>query len=55
MKNNNNHKSPKARWSEADRFAFSTQKLRASSVPGRRKGGPHASEWAWEDDEDDED
>jgi hypothetical protein len=52
MKNNNK---PKARWNDADRFAFATQKLRANSIPGRRQDGPMTDEWGWEDDEDDED
>lgn len=44
QKKNNNRRRPNA-WTEADRFAFATQKLRASAIPGRRNEGPEAGEW----------
>lgn len=40
----------KNKWTEADRFAFATQRLRATAIPSRRHGGPEADEWL-EDDE----
>ena len=37
----------KRRWSDEDRQRFGDgDRLRASSVPGRRKTGPSADEWA---------
>lgn len=48
-KNHHHHRRTNA-WTEADRFAFATQKLRASAIPGRRFEGPDADEW----DDDDE-
>lgn len=35
----------RSRWNEADRFAFATQRLRAATVPARRRGGPTTDEW----------
>lgn len=42
--------SRKTRWNENDRFAFSTARLRASTIPARRHDGPSADEWDWDDD-----
>jgi hypothetical protein len=33
------------RWTDTDRFAFATQRLRASTVPSRRAAGPTVDEW----------
>lgn len=41
----------KAKWNDRDRFAFSTQRLRATAVPGRRFDGPSVDEWDWDDDD----
>jgi hypothetical protein len=35
-------------WTDADRFAYGTQRLRAATIPSRRHDGPHADEWAWD-------
>lgn len=40
------------RWSAADRQAFTDNKLRAQTIPGRRSSGPQASEWDYETEED---
>ena len=37
------------KWTEADRFAFATQRLRAATVPARRHDGPTADEWSPDD------
>lgn len=39
-------------WNAEDRFAFSTQRLRASTIPGRKHGGPTTDEWDYEEDDD---
>ena len=39
------------RWSAADRQAFTDNKLRAQTIPGRRSSGPSLDEWDWEDDD----
>ena len=38
-------------WTEADRFAFATQRLRAQTIPAGRSNGPTVDEW--DDDTDD--
>ena len=40
-------------WSHADRFAFTTQRLRAQTIPAGRYEGPSADEWddEWDDEE----
>jgi len=45
-------KTTKVKWNERDRFEFSTARLRASSIPGRRFEGPGEDEWDWSDDMD---
>ena len=42
-------------WSAQDAQRFRDgDRLRASSVPGRRDPGPSADEWNWEDDPDED-
>lgn len=36
---------PNRKWNDSERFAFSTQNLRAQSIPSRRPTGPTADEW----------
>lgn len=45
MKNRKNPNRPPRKWNDADRFAFATQKLRASSIPPVRFAGPTVDEW----------
>lgn len=33
-------------WSDEDRFAFATARLRAKTVPAKRRPGPSAADWA---------
>lgn len=40
------------RWTDTDRHAFATQRLRAATIPGRRPNGPTTDEWDYDDEDD---
>jgi hypothetical protein len=45
-KHNNNPRTPRIGWADADRRAFADgQRLRARTVPAKRKPAPTAREW----------
>jgi hypothetical protein len=39
----------RTKWSEADKRAFTEQKLRAQTIPMSRFDGPKADEWAYDE------
>lgn len=39
------HRPKRQRWTKEDRLAFTTQRLRAQTIPGKRRPAPTAEEW----------
>lgn len=40
------------RWSQSDRRAFADgNRLRAQTINGKRRSGPSAQEWDWDDED----